>query len=457
METVTTSATSVPSSNSGVINAGNAFKLMIEKRRGRPSKEFREQIEKLKNSDQKVEVEIYPPLSKHSKLPAWLNDLNVDIVNPRRKAKGSAVTNTTSSEGDSIVATGNRELSNVEVVDLVATGNRELGNVEVVDLTNEQQHIQISPNDTSGERADSAVDNYSHKEYTNHTDSPNKQTNDKTYIHNIRRRDEPCEFEIKSVKSLAPPPVSHEQTTSFIHFPYNSSAPPITVPHSVLSYNDYMLDPELRSKKESEHNMDVRNSCYPVNHPYNDNTNGYPQSFALNKNCEENRSHTLRYARNGDGRDRRTSPSKSAISPGYHQVYSPKGKKSRYETSHCHDNPRYGNNVIIHNPIRMNHEHREANHGYPIVYTHHPQYVSHKPTHNEPRDHRNDLVRNNNIPESYRSNRCSMYPEMLPVANTREHIVDEDLQMQRYESVRVLSDQEIVVVPSRSWVSGSEN
>ena len=359
METVTTSATSGASSN-----VRNALKVMIEKRRGRGFKEFGEQIEKLKNGEQKVEVEINPPVRKRQKLPPLLNDLNVDIVNPRRKTKGSAVRNNTSSEGGSVVATRNCEQSNVEVIDLT-----------------KEQNIKISPNDTSGERSDGAVDNYSHKEYINHTDSPNKQTNNKTYIHNIRRRDEPCEFEIITVKSLAPP-VSHEQT-SFIHFPYNSSAPPITVPHSVLSCNDYMLDLELRSKKESEHSMDVRPSCYPVNHAYNVNTNGYPQSFGVNKNYEENRYHTLRYARNGDGRDRRTFPSKAAISPGYHQMYSPKGEKYRSETSYCHDNSRYGNNVIINNPIWINHDHREASHRYPNVYAHHPQYLSHKPTHIE--------------------------------------------------------------------------
>lgn len=69
------------------IQAGEAFKLMIQKRRGRPSKDFRNQIEQLKLMNHKVEVEVYPPVGKRTRLPTWLSDLNVDIKNPCRKRK----------------------------------------------------------------------------------------------------------------------------------------------------------------------------------------------------------------------------------------------------------------------------------------------------------------------------------------------------------------------------------
>lgn len=237
------------------LQEGDAFRLMIQKRRGRPSKEFREKIERLKSMKQKVEVEIYPPLSKHSKLPAWLNSLNVDIVNPRRKRElssspeneQSVPTKKTlydvsvrsdypSEKGDNVVLNGTtppegnvqssgrfvKEESQIETISSI-----DYNEVHVTPRVTDSYNM-VSPHDDSRVVRNSSIP----LEPTVVSESTLAH---QTVQHNL------CEFEIKSVRSLAP---GHMQPQSanvshYINFHDNSPTHTITVPHSVLSYRDF--------------------------------------------------------------------------------------------------------------------------------------------------------------------------------------------------------------------------
>ena len=78
-----------------VVQAGNLFRLIIDKRRGRPSDKLREEIEQLKVLQGKVSITVYPGgTGKASRLPGWLSALRIEVVKPKRKKRRLPATET---------------------------------------------------------------------------------------------------------------------------------------------------------------------------------------------------------------------------------------------------------------------------------------------------------------------------------------------------------------------------
>jgi len=284
------------------VENSDGCKLLIQKRRGRPSKEFRQQIEKLKSSNQKVKVEIYPPLSKTSKVPAWMNELNADIVNPHKRKKQS--------EGDcgrkreNIVILSNKpkvtSSSSPTKKHDVLPPSRDLIPIRKPDIVIAPKSINHMPNNSMKSNAFYTSSNSATSDHHNIsiTNRPRLISADKIM------KDVPKLMDMKDAEdSYNLPPTS--QQTHYIYYPVNTSANVISTQpvHSIMPY-DIVHKPSIyvkSTKGPKIKNTPIVASHYPRNYytvqGYN-GTNEYVSSRPARK-ISPIRSHQMIAKRSG--------------------------------------------------------------------------------------------------------------------------------------------------------------